>query len=206
MLKKTKAMVFGRKNCVKKYNNIKICAGNDELQFVNTFKYLGVTLDCTLSYNQHINLSIRNTCHKLYQLKRVNQYLTPKTSLMIYKSFILPIIEYGNIMYHKSCKNQLKKLQRIQNQALKLCLGLDKRTSTNLIHKLANINYLEDRREKALLNFMFSRTKIPKFNSVTNYTIERRSTTAPKLHTHPNLEIIQPKNQFVIWAQIYGTI
>ncbi len=89
--------------------------------------------------------------------------------------------EYGNILYTKSNKKSLEKLQKIQNTALKACLKLDKKTSTAEIHKKANINYLFDRREKALIKFMFHRTKQNKFLDTNSYNIERRSTTVPKL-------------------------
>ena len=180
--KKTKIMLFGNRNTVKKNKNVIIKFNNEELQTVSTFKYLGFVLDSVLSYNQHTNAITRNTCHKIYQLRRINPYINENTSLMIYKSFILPIIEYGNVIYQTANKKNLEKIQRIQNQALKLCLNLDKDTPTSLVHKRANLNTLDERREKATIKFMFSRTKNKKFLDQNHYQIERRSTTVPKLN------------------------
>ena len=91
--KKTKVMIFGNRNMIKKHNNIIIKLNEKNLQTVPTFKYLGFNLDSTLSYNQHVNIVSRNAHHKLYQLKRINAYLTEDTSLMIFKSYILPILD-----------------------------------------------------------------------------------------------------------------
>ena len=93
---------------------------------------------------------------------------------MIYKSFILPIIEYRNVIYQTANKQILEKIQRVQNQALKLCLAL--------VHKSANINTLGERREKATIKFMFTRTKKEIFLDQKEYKIERQSTTLPKLN------------------------
>ena len=179
--KKTKCMLFGTKNCIKKHKNVEIKLKDEKLHFVPSFKYLGFTLDSSLTYNQHINITKRNTCHKLYQLKRINPYLTEETSVMIYKSYILPIIEYGNIIYANATQKNLKKLQTLQNQALKTCLNANKFTSTNTIHKTANLNTLEDRRNKATIKFMFKRTKNEKFIDQPTYNITTRMNNVPKL-------------------------
>ena len=65
-------MLFGNRNTVKKNKNVLIKFNNEELQTVSTFKHLGFVLDSVLSYNQHTNAITRNTCHKIYQLKRIN--------------------------------------------------------------------------------------------------------------------------------------
>ena len=174
-------MIFGNRNMIKKNKNITVKLNDENLQTVPTFKYLGFTLDSTLSYNQHINNVSRNAHHKLYQLRRINTFLTKDTSLMIFKSYILPIIEYGNVIYNSASEKSLSKLQRLQNQSIKLCLNLDKMTPTATIHKLANLNTLKDRREKATIKFMFNRTKHSKFHDTSNYNIQTRSSTVPKL-------------------------
>ena len=182
MQKKTKVMVFGRKKTVNKNQNIDIMVEGKKIQQVKSFKYLGILLDECLTFNMHINCVIRNTAHKIYLLNRVKQYLTEKSCILIYKSFILPILEYGNVLYIHANSNKQSKLQRMQNNCIKSCLGLDARASTEAIHKLANINLLKDRREKQLLKLMFDRTKNNNYTEKFNSTqIRTRSTTVPKL-------------------------
>ena len=114
-------------------------------------------------------------------IKRFWQYLTEKTSIIVYKSFILPLLEYGNTLYMSANKNLLDRLQVLQNVGLKTCLNLPKRTPTSQIHKLCNINYLTDRRDAALLKLMFNRTKIEKFQDKNQEGVTTRSRNAPKL-------------------------
>ena len=140
-------------------------------------------LDENLNFNCHVNSIIRNVTHKMYMLRRVSQFLTEKASLLIYKAFILPIMEYGNILYLNSSSKNLNKLQRLQNQCLKISLNLDKNTNTNMVHKMSNLNYLSERRSLQLIKHMFIRTKNQKFIETANLDrAQTRSCTVPKLH------------------------
>ncbi len=180
--KKTKIMTFGRKKMVNNTKTIEIEINNTKLQMVNNYRYLGMTLDECLNYNNYIKKILSSVAHKMYLMKRVKQYLTEKSCLLIYKSFILPIIEYGNVLYRNTNKSNLCKLQRIQNHCIKVCLNLDPRSDTKVIHEKAKLNFLEDRREKQILKLMFERTKediyLEKPNEEQRQT---RSMSAPKL-------------------------
>ena len=200
--KKTKLMIFGRNNKIKKckkINEIKI--DNTSVQQVTQYKYLGITLDEKLNFNTHINTMIRNVSHKMYLLKRTNIYLTEKSSLMVYKSFILPLLEYGNILYMKSCNKLLDKLQRMQNQCLKVCLNQDIRSSTAEIHKKANLNYLNERRQKQLIKTMYSRSKNPKYLDPNDYEVKTRSNTVSKLYV-PKFKNSQAKKSILFHGSV----
>ena len=49
-IKKTKGMFFGTKKMIKETNLSNIKLGDDELQYVNKFSYLGIKLDNTLNF------------------------------------------------------------------------------------------------------------------------------------------------------------
>ena len=186
--KKTKIMIFGKKSITKKLQNIEIHVGNFKLEQVSHFRYLGMTLDENLNFIQHINNMKKNVCHKIYLLRRFSKYMTDAVRLLIYKSHILPIIEYGDIIYMKSHKKHLDKLQRLQNLSLKICLNVHKRTSTNVIHKVSNLNLLHERRTHHLLNFLYSRTKINKYldNDKQGPTLRSNTCNTLKVPTYRN--------------------
>ena len=50
---KTKLMVFGSRQKVKRAKEVEIRVGDVKLQLVPSYKYLGITLDSTLSLNYH---------------------------------------------------------------------------------------------------------------------------------------------------------
>ena len=55
-LKKSNFMLFGTRNKTKKYSNkFKLCLANVELSHVDAYKFLGLTVDQSLTWNNHIN-------------------------------------------------------------------------------------------------------------------------------------------------------
>ena len=55
-LKKSNFMLFGTHNKTKKYSNrFKLCLDNVELSHVDAYKFLGLNVDQSLTWNNHIN-------------------------------------------------------------------------------------------------------------------------------------------------------
>ena len=53
---------------------------------------------------------------------------------MLYKCLVLPLIDYGGVLYHCANQDNLSQLQVIQNKCIKIILRLDPRAPTDLIH------------------------------------------------------------------------
>ena len=69
-----------------------ISLNNTVLEKVCSYKYLGFILDDQLNFNKHVT-------HKLYLLSRIRKYLTKRASVTIFKTMIISLIEYGDIIY-----------------------------------------------------------------------------------------------------------
>ena len=102
---KTKYVTFGLKSQTKKITNHVISIDNLKLERVCTYKYLGVTLDMNFNFNKHLQNCLRIASHKAYLLSKVHSYITTEAALRIYKTMILPVIEYGDILYDNSNMN-----------------------------------------------------------------------------------------------------
>ena len=175
--KKTKLMVFGSRSKIKKAKNVKILLNGDKIQKVPTFKYLGLVLDSTLNYNHQTSQIIRTVLHKMTLLAKMKRYLKKDVAVLIYKTMILPYLDYGDVIFHRSNSGDLSQLQRLQNRCLRICLGYDKRFSTNKAHKLALAPFLDDRRIAHVHNFMFIRKN--KQHLLNNREIRTRAHDAP---------------------------
>ena len=192
--RKTKLMYFGSKNKLKKINKCNINLNNANLNYVDSFKYLGITLDPQLNYDLHLSTVIQKITYKNYILRKIRRYIDVGASLQIYKSMILPYIEYGDFLYHTASKKKINKLQTIQNQMLKLCLNLNPRNNNLETHRLAGLNFLEDRRNVHLLNFMYKKLRETKYQD--NRQINTRKYDAPVLLVRPYAET---KSQSAVW-------
>ena len=128
------------------------------LSQVTSYKYLGVVLDQSLTYTQHLQKLSKSICHKIYMLSRMRRYLTTRASEMVYKMMILPVFDYADIFYEACPKHLLSKLQRMQNRALRCILGPPFiRASSNALQIKLNLSTLKVRRHQHLANFMFKK-------------------------------------------------
>ncbi len=106
---------------------------NQTVEIVNSFKYLGVTLDNTLTFDQHI-MDIQKRSHQrlsvIHKLKGLN--VAPWLLLLLYQSIILPILLYCSSCFYNmlSVKNR-SKLTKVSNIAAKV-IGLSTPNLTEL--------------------------------------------------------------------------
>lgn len=92
----------------------------------NSFKFLGIVLDSRLSMTKHIQ-HIKVKCSKRLNLFRciagTDFGADRATLLQLYKSLVLPIIEYGSAVYAGGSENTLKRLEVIQNTFIRIATG-----------------------------------------------------------------------------------
>ena len=78
-------------------------------------KHLGMILDDNLSYEHHLKI-VLNKVKKTIGLLRKFQQILPRQSLItIYKSFIRPDLDYGDIVYDFMIKSLMNHFTKILN-------------------------------------------------------------------------------------------
>ena len=63
-------------------------------------KHLGITLDSKLTFLDHINEKINIANKHVGVLRHLSKYLPIPTLEQMYKMFIRPHLDYGDIIYH----------------------------------------------------------------------------------------------------------
>ncbi|MCZ6924760.1 MAG: hypothetical protein O7D30_04920, partial [Rickettsia endosymbiont of Ixodes persulcatus] len=69
------------------------------LREVNSYKYLGVTIENNLKWGSHVNNICCSAKRTLGYLKRNFRYATMSAKLMVYKTVIRPVLEYANVIW-----------------------------------------------------------------------------------------------------------
>ena len=202
--KKTKMVGFGTRHSAKRAKSCNLYMSGRPIQNVPSFKYLGFFLDATLNFKVHINDVIRKVIHKRILLSKMMPYLSKPVALSIYKMMILPYFDYCDIIYSKACKNDLDKLQRLQNKCLKTCMKLHRQCDTDHVHEQTKCAFLGPRRKAHLCNFMFSRQR--KVNLLDTRDINTRQHDAPSFTVKfPNAESFKRSVQYngsVTWNDL----
>ena len=117
--KKMKVMGFSLNRKYTFKNDCKVFLSNHKLEVVDTYKYLGVVLDTHMTYQPHIKNVINKVTYKLSLLTKLRKYVDSHTSLIIYKTMILPHFDYGDVVYAAGTQDNLNELQKLQNKCLK---------------------------------------------------------------------------------------
>ena len=159
---KSKLMVFGSTNVIGNLPQFEITFLNEPMQMVSSYKYLGITLDSQLTYNLHVNKMVSLAAGKIKQFQRMRSFLTVHAATLVYKSMILPLLEYGDFFLSAATAINRKRLQTLQNKGLRCALNVDTWASTGDLHLQAGLLNLKYRREQHLLNFMYTWANDPR--------------------------------------------
>ena len=105
-----------------------ILFNNIPVRKVNEHKHLGIILDSKLSFSAHIKAAISKTRKGIGLLKYLSKYLPRHTLNELYKLYVRPHLDYGDVIYHippKVCEfsqniilsNLMEKVESVQYSA-----------------------------------------------------------------------------------------
>uniref|UniRef100_A0A1I8B4I5 Reverse transcriptase domain-containing protein n=1 Tax=Meloidogyne hapla TaxID=6305 RepID=A0A1I8B4I5_MELHA len=85
-----------------------------KVEQVDVVKDLGIFVDDKLTFNKHIKIICRNAFLRSHQLLRTIHTYNPKTWGNIFKTYVLPILEYASPIWNPKQKDLIKSLERVQ--------------------------------------------------------------------------------------------
>ena len=187
---KTKFMVFTPRG--KKVPEIEIRLNDQQILQTHTHRHLGFILNDRLNWNNHIQHICTKVNKQIGLLRTLRHFLSPRLLDNVYKTYILPIFDYGDIVYDPRSTTNVKKLDKLQQHCLEL-------TSTNI-----TATPLEKRRLLHQLVFMFKltnkltpqhlqNTRLPTYNE-----LDKRTTR----HKH-FLEFPRPRTEAMRCSPVY---
>ena len=96
---KTKRQFFSRKK-VSSVGAPGLILDGKKLCTVETYKYLGIMLDNHLNVVPHPHYITKIVAHKIFLLGKIRNLINTRAAIKIYKSKVLPYMDYGDIFYH----------------------------------------------------------------------------------------------------------
>ena len=114
-----------------------ICLNGSNIKLSQTVRNLGVTVDQTLSFQQHIS-NVCRTCYlELRRISTIRHYLSEDTTKTLICAFALSRFDDCNALLSGSPKHLLDRLQKVQNNAARLIYRSSKFSHvTPLLHTL----------------------------------------------------------------------
>jgi hypothetical protein len=130
--------------------HLKLKLFQDFIPKVNSIKFLGITLDYQMNFNECINEVISKFNGRINIIKILSNKswcLNNDTLKCIYFSLIRSIIEYNSIIYPLISESNKKRIRAIQYNALRISFRKPIKTKNEEILQLSHATKLDDRLE-----------------------------------------------------------
>ena len=180
---KTKIVMFTWKN---KWSLPKpIVVGGSTIELSGSVKFLGITLDSKLNFNEHIRNITKKATMVLMQCKRAvgpTWGMTPKTCRWIYLMVVRPILAYASVVWINALNTQTntKLMERVQRLALNIMTGAMSGTSSINLNKITEtpniVTFLKGEAAKGASRLLAYKDWTVEVNPLVKGTIRQHST------------------------------
>ena len=135
--------------------DIDLKIGTEHINRANDTKFLGVYIDSKLNWSKHLTYCKNKLSSGLYALKNVKHLLPLKQLKSLYYTLMHPYLNYGTILWGSAVQNSLKKIQVLQNKAIRNITNSKYNASATPLYKATKITPLDALYKVHLAKFMY---------------------------------------------------
>ena len=111
-----------------------------------THKHLGLLLDKRMAFDHHVEVTILRANKDIGLITSLRRYLQRNSLLTIYKAFIRPHLDYGQVVYdYPGNASSMQKLESVQYNASLAITGCFRGTSRDKLYFELGLENLADR-------------------------------------------------------------
>ena len=107
-------------------------------------KYLGVLIDSHLNWSYHINQLSSKLSRAIGMIARIRHYVSEGTLRSIYFGIFASLLQYGAQIFGQVDNKHFRRLECLQNKAIRLINFANYRASTNQLYKESKILKIAD--------------------------------------------------------------
>ena len=143
--KPAQEVLFSRKK--KTLYHLTLSLNNIQVERASSQKHLGLILDEKLNFKQHIESAIVKINKGVAVIKKLRYSLPRKSLITIYKAFLRPLIDYGDIIYDQPQNESFcEKLESVQYKAALAIAGAIQGSSREKLYQELGLESLKSRR------------------------------------------------------------
>jgi hypothetical protein len=151
--------------------DLKIGYNNNFITSTSYTKFLGVTMDKTLSWNKHIDLLIKKLSMACYIIRSTKAYMSASLIKIIYHAFFHSVMSYGIIFWGNSPHSSI--IFRIQKKAIRIMEECGNSVSCRNLFKKLHILPLTSQYLLSLLMFVVQNKNLF-ITNIENHNLETR--------------------------------
>ena len=142
--KPAQEVLFSRKK--KTLYHPALSLNNIQVKRASSQKHLGLILDEKLNFKQHIESAIVKINKGVAVIKKLRYSLPRKSLITIYKAFLRPLIDYGDIIYDQPQNESFcEKLESVQYKAALAITGAIQGSSREKLYQELGLESLKSR-------------------------------------------------------------
>lgn len=202
---KTKGMLF-KSNRKAKQSPLELSVGNNFVEIVQEFKYLGLTLNETLNFEKHFIKVCNMMNSRVYLINRYKHYFTYKWRHIFSTSLIISVLDYCLPVWGNLPENKWKRINRILLRAGKMVL-MNNAFVASKIDVIDKLNWLLCQERYELYTLQFVKKHIVNGSAISDcfpYFEKRKSSRASKLEN--DFIITRMKSSFGQSAFFYRSV
>ena len=142
-INKTKYMIFTPNN-KHRPQTFNIVIDGKQIEKVEQFDFLGITIDNKLNWKCHINKIVNKLSRNIGIINQLKNFLPTHILRLLYNSMILPHIQYGSHTWAYCAKSELQKIIKLQKRAIRIITKTRYNFHTAPLFKSLNILTVND--------------------------------------------------------------
>ena len=125
---KSEVLLVARKSVAKTFaDGSGISVAGSDITFSIKLKSLGVTLDQNLSFDQHVQNTVKASNFHIRALRHIRPHLDKTVANTVACSIVTSRLDYCNSLLYNTSAANIKKLQRVQNSLARVVAGTKRR-------------------------------------------------------------------------------
>ena len=173
----TNEVIFSPKTSLNSLSHPLIKFNNDGISKCPHQKHLGIVLDSKLNFSAHVDQKIKK-CNRIIGLIRRLSVTLPRNALLtIYKTFVRPHLDYGDILYDKpNNENFQNKLEKVQYRACLAITGAIQGTSRTKLYDELGLHSLIKRRwcNKLIFFYKIVNDRLPGYLFIFRFSLSNK--------------------------------
>ena len=138
---KTKALLIGgSKKLTGTTENLQLHINNQDIETTECEKLLGVYIDSSLSWANHVKHVKSIVQNRVNLLKYLKQHLPTEARKVFYSAYILPHFDFCSVVWNNATMGRLQDLVKLQKRAARIIL--DKKYDTPSSELFKKLNWL----------------------------------------------------------------
>ena len=151
---KTNYILFSKLQDICRNRSVSLCGG--DIKKVTSTKFLGMTIDCMLKWDKHIEFISKKISSSLFIMNKIKHNVSSKLLKTLYYSMVYPYLTYGIPLWGNTFRTITNRLNILNKKALRVITKSNYCAHTEPLFKSMNILNFEDLHTYCTNQFSFN--------------------------------------------------